>query len=432
MQLKDSSLFVRLVMPVLLASGLVACTADMGTDPTNIDAGAPQGSGGSIRGVGGNNGGSTATGGSSGSGGIGGAGGAVGLGGNPGGGAGAGGATDTGGARGTAGRTGGAGGATGMGGATSMGGTTGAGGATQPPGACTVSPVNPNATTQARNLLCYLYSQFGNHVLSGQQETSWSNPANDITYYTTNIGKAPAILGGDYLYPSGTSDRAIAYWNAGGITMIRYHMGAPPAADSYANAMGSANLDNVVKPGTAENTSFNSKLDYVATEIRKLQTANVALLWAPFHEVQSNGWFWWAKGTGPQYVALWRYMFTYLTTTKGLNNILWLLPFSGSPNSAYYPGKAFVDIAGPDTYATGQPFASNYTSARNVVGTSIPIALHETGTIPQPANMFPTAAPWLLFNVWAGFETSANTVATLRSAYASAFTVTRDEVPNLK
>ena len=45
--------------------------------------------------------------------------------------------------------------------------------------------------------------------------------------------------------------------------------------------------------------------------------------------------------------------------------------------------------------------------------------------------MFPSAAPWLLFNVWAGFETSANTVATLTSAYNSPFTITR-EVPNLK
>jgi len=51
--------------------------------------------------------------------------------------------------------------------------------------------VNPNATVQAKNLLCYLTSQYGNHVLSGQQETSWSNPANDISYYVTTVGKYP-------------------------------------------------------------------------------------------------------------------------------------------------------------------------------------------------------------------------------------------------
>ena len=110
-------------------------------------------------------------------------------------------------------------------GGTAGSGAAGAGGSTT----CSVSPVNPNATPQARKLLCYLYSLYGKNVLSGQQETSWSNPANDVNWYNTNVGKYPAILGGDYLYPSGTTSRAQAYWNAGGITMIRYHMGAPPS-----------------------------------------------------------------------------------------------------------------------------------------------------------------------------------------------------------
>lgn len=342
---------------------------------------------------------------------------------------GAGGTTSTAGAGGTT-SAGGAGGTTSAGGAGGTPGVGGGGGGGGQRGPCL--PTNPSATQQARNLLCYLQSQLGTHVLSGQQETSWSNPAGDIDFYVTNVGKAPAILGGDYLYPSGTSARAIAYWNAGGIPMIRYHMGAPPNPDSYQNSMRSADLDKVVTPGTAENTSFNTKLDYAAAEIQKLQAAGVPLIWAPFHEVQANGWFWWSKGTGAQYVALWRYMYGYFTTTKHLDNVLWLLPFSGAPNAAYYPGRGFADLAGPDTYATNQPFAGNYGSALAAVGTGIPLALHETGTIPQPDAMFPTRAPWLLFNVWAGFERSANTVATIRSAYGSPYTITRDEIPSLK
>lgn len=292
--------------------------------------------------------------------------------------------------------------------------------------------MNPNATPQARKLLCYLYSLYGNHVLSGQQETSWSNPANDINWYVTNIGKYPAILGGDYLYPSGTSTRAIAYWNAGGITMIRYHMGAPPNADSYESSMGNANINNVLASGTNENRSFITKLDYAAAEIKKLQDANVAVIWAPFHETQANGWFWWAKGTGSQFVQLWVYMFNYFTRTKGLNNIVWLMPFSGSPNSAYYPGKQYVDLSGPDTYSTSPPFASNFNSARNVVGTTMPIPLHETGTIPNPATMFPSAAPWVLFNVWAGYQINNNSRANVQTTYNSTYTITRDEIPNLR
>jgi hypothetical protein len=299
---------------------------------------------------------------------------------------------------------------------------------------CSVAPANPNATKQARNLLCYLYSQYRNHVLSGQQETSWSNPEADISWYTSNGMKAPAIMGGDFLYPNGTTARAIAYWNAGGITMIRYHMGAPPGPDTYENSKGSANLDNVLREGTAENRSFKEKLDYAAGELKKLQDANVAVLWAPFHEVQANGWFWWSKGSGSQFVALWKYMFDYFTRTKQLNNLVWLLPFSGLPNAAYYPGTDYLDLAGPDTYSTDEPFAGMYSTARAVVGSTLPIALHETGVIPSPAKMFPSAAPWVLFNIWATYQKDGthNTLANLQSVYADSRTVTRDELPNLK
>jgi hypothetical protein len=316
----------------------------------------------------------------------------------------------------------------GMGGtATGTGGIGGSGNA-----GCSVAPVDPNATIQAKNLLCYLYSIYGKNVLSGQQETSWSSPENDISWYDTNVGKYPAVLGGDYLYPSGTSSRAIAYWNAGGIPMIRYHMGAPPNADTYEDSKGSANIANVLASGTTENQSFRSKLDYVATELKKLSDANVPVLWAPLHEYQPNGWFWWSKGSATQFVQLWRYMFDYLVTTKGLHNLVWLAPSSGSPDAAWYPGKAYVDVAGPDTYATNPPFTAMFTSAKNIIGTTVPITLHETGVVPQPSTMFPTAAPWVLWNIWAGYQISENTVANVKSAYESPYTITRDEVPNLK
>jgi len=236
-----------------------------------VDGGAGIGGSGSIAGRGGNA--------------AGGGGGAVGgRGGNAA--AGSGGSGDA-----MAGRGGGAAGAmAGRGGSGGVGGgsAAGSGGSTS----CSVSPVNPNATPQARKLLCYLYNLYGKNVLSGQQETSWSNPANDITWYNSNVGKYPAILGGDYLYPSGTTSRAQAYWNAGGITMIRYHMGAPPGSDTYENSQGTANIANVLAAGTSENNSFKSKLDYIAGELQTLENANVAVLWAPFHEYQPNGWFW--------------------------------------------------------------------------------------------------------------------------------------------
>jgi hypothetical protein len=69
---------------------------------------------------------------------------------------------------------------------------------------------------------------------------------------------------------------------------------------------------------------------------------------------------------------------------------------------------------------------------KGIAGSTMPLTLHETGKIPQPSTMFPTAAPWLLWNVWAGYETSDNSVSDIKSAYGSTYTITRDEIPNLK
>ncbi|MDP9151502.1 MAG: glycoside hydrolase family 26 protein [Myxococcota bacterium] len=301
-------------------------------------------------------------------------------------------------------------------------------------GPCGVLPVNPKATQQAKNLLCYLYSQYGNHVLAGQQETSWSNPDEGINYIFTNTGKYPVVRGGDFLYPNGTTARAQAWWTAGGIPMLCYHMGAPPQSDTYAASMTGAagGINAVLTPGTASNASFMQKLDYAAGELLKLQAANVAVLWRPFHEAQGN-WFWWSKETGAQYVRLWTFMYDYFTNTKGLNNLVWLHPYDGTPQSSFYPGKAYVDIGGADTYSTNQPFASLFATTRGIVGTTVPIALHENGAMPNPASMFAgNAAPWLLFNTWPGFITSANSLAFVKSVYANPSTVTRDRVPSLK
>ncbi|MGA3121001.1 MAG: glycosyl hydrolase [Polyangiaceae bacterium] len=328
----------------------------------------------------------------------------------------------------------------------SSGGGGSEGGTTSP---CSATPVTPNASSQAQKLLCYIYSLYGNHVLSGQQETSWADPAGDITWYATNGLKDPAILGGDFLYHdsgatctavSSTTTRAIAYWNAGGLTMVRYHMGMPAAGltcqqdcytgtDCAESTPGATTLDNAVTAGTAENTSLNSKLDYMAVQIGAMQAANVPVILALFHEAQPNGWFWWSKGTGAQYVALWKYAFTYLTTTKGLTNIVWLMPYSGLSGvtaaiAPFFPGKAMVDLSGPDY----QDDSTTFNDVKTVVGSTMPIALHESNAV-NPSAWFPTS-PFVLWNVWAGYEDMA--ASTVKAGMTDTHTITRDLVPDLK
>ena len=69
-----------------------------------------------------------------------------------------------------------------------------------------------------------------------------------------------------------------------------------------------------------------------------------------------NGkWFWWGGADKEEFLALWRHMFDYFTTTKGLNNLLWL--YSSNSEDAwtrsvdfYYPGDAYCDVVGLDNY----------------------------------------------------------------------------------
>lgn len=308
------------------------------------------------------------------------------------------------------------------------GGTGGAAGGTGGSG-CGVAPANSNSSDATRKVLCYLHDIYGESVLSGQQDCHWS-ASSDLEYIQDRTGVYPAVVGGDFLYTNAVS-QAVSSWNAGGLSMIRYHMGRPEDADSYESSLGTTDLANTLTPGTARYNGLMNKLNHAANELAELQDAGVVVLWAPFHEAQPGGWFWWSKGTGEQYQQLWRIMFDSFKA-RGLNNLIWLMPFTGSPHSSFYPGAAYVDLAGPDTYATsGQPFASMYQSTVGVVGSTIPIPLHETGRIPSPAAMFENnQAPWVLFSAWCDTWLRENSDSTIQSAYSHARTVNRGELPS--
>lgn len=311
------------------------------------------------------------------------------------------------------------------------------GGGTPPPGPCTATPVDPNATAQARRLLCYLYSQYGNHIISGQQESTWvSGPDHEMNYISSNTGKLPAIRGLDRGDSPDFGARALAWWNAGGIPMVGYHMGSPAQSqDGYAGSQMNANINAALTPGTADHTRFLQRLDGAAAQLKIVQDGGGAVIWRPFHEAGGT-WFWWSKEGGSQFNRLWRFMYTYYTQTKGLHNLVWMHPYNGEPDASFYPGKAYVDVGGADTYAGDHgPLTSLFTRTRNIVGSTIPIALHENGRIPDPAQLQSSATRWVLFNTWHTTwltNTGNNSVSLLRTVYNSSYVVTRDEVPNLR
>jgi hypothetical protein len=306
---------------------------------------------------------------------------------------------------------------------------------TPPGGTCDIAPVDPQATAAARRLLCYVYSQYGNHILSGQQESTWiGGPEYEINYINQATGKYPAIRGLDMGDSPDFGARAAAWWNAGGIPMVGYHMGSPAqAADGYDSSRQPANINAALTSGTVDNQRLLQRLDAAAAQLNLVSGG--AVIFRPFHEAGGN-WFWWSMEGGAQYNRLWQYTFNYLTRTKGLHHLVWLHGYNGQPNSAFYPGKQYVDIGGADTYAGNgnyDPLLPMYNASRNIYGSTLPIALHENGPIPDPDRLQSTGARWVLFGTWHGDHlTVSNSQDHLRKVYGHSYVVTRDEVPSLR
>ena len=416
-------------------SGASGASGSGGTAPAG-------GTGGSTSPVGGTGGGGTggaATAGTGG-GGTGGAGGSIGGAGRGGGAGGAG----AGGVAGAAAGAGGRGGGTGGGGASGAGGRggsasgsggngtggNGTGGAAGTAGGCGVDPVTPNATQKARKALCYLYQTYGNHILAGQEE---NNDDNAMNYISSNTGKSPAIRAFDVNNTMAPS-QCVAHSRNNGLCVFGYHMGIV-SGDGYQSSQTKTDINTLLTEGTTYNNTFKTRLDNVARMVQTVQDADGVAIMRLFHEAGGT-WFWWSMEGGAQFVRVYKYAFNYLTATKGLKNMIWLMPYDGSPDGSFYPGKSFVDLGGADTYAGDgnyDPLNSLYKKCVAIFGSSMPIALHECGPIPDPAQLMSTGTKWLFFNVWTApyYQSPSNSLSHLQSVYTSSYVITRDEMPAL-
>lgn len=235
---------------------------------------------------------------------------------------------------------------------------------------CGVEPVTPNATRQTRNVLCYLHSIYGNHVLAGQEEDNNDNGMNTV-YQAT--GKYPALRSFDVNNSQATS-QCLSQWKAGGLCMFGYHMGI-----NGAKYNAPTNIANVLTEGKSENTSFKQDLDRLASDVQPLQDAGGVAILRMFHEAgRGCNWFWWSMGSSAQWQDLYRYAFKYLTGTKGLKSVLWIAPLCGSPDSAHNPGREYIDMGGADTYKSSgdyQPLTSLFQQTESAFPNMM-VALH--------------------------------------------------------
>jgi mannan endo-1,4-beta-mannosidase len=291
-----------------------------------------------------------------------------------------------------------------------------------------------------RRLLNFLTDHYGQKIISGQMDTSWSDTSDMdmIKRVFDDTGKYPALKGFDYLNirmlngggsGSKQTNEAIQWWegrNANrtlvpdrtvhGIVAFCWHWRMPLTGTTRGNddnfypntgnnyAKGTAFRipwkDGKLNKSSAEWKLIQEDLDLVARELETLKDKDIPVLWRPLHEA-GGGWFWWGASGPAPYIALWEYMYDYFTNAKGLNNLIWV--WNGQKGD-WYPNPATVDIVGYDVYprnprdygSQSATFAQTY----NMANGDRMVALTENGEIPDPDKCKTDGAMWSWFMTW--------------------------------
>ena len=349
------------------------------------------------------------------------------------------------------------------------------------------APCDPNATDEAKALMAYLSSVYGEHILSGQQEIYAYGPHDfeyEFNYIYEKTGKYPAIRGFDYgnfVCPAfgsddGTTKRILEWAAKGGIVTASFHLNVPTDMSSYTTGSRigfeqttySEKTDfcpsKAIEDGTKENAYYTQALDALAEQFLILQEKGVPVLWRPLHEAEGNGgeegsWFWWGREGSKVYRELYAYTYKYLTETKGCHNLIWEWnSYDYGTSANWYPGDAYVDIVGYDKYNCTKYVndgTGNWVPQLEHNDSSIPdtfysimarynnakmVALMECDSFSTLENLTTEKAGWLYFMPWydggsdnINFLSNPifNTEKDLIELYQSDYCITLDELPKL-
>jgi len=294
------------------------------------------------------------------------------------------------------------------------------------PGLPPLDPISPNASPEAKLVLNYIRGNFGKKILAAQHGGVMAR----MDYVFNTTGKYPAIWGTD-LIARRNDDNNYAFitntWKRGAIPTVMWHWGAPTKGDGYEQSKSTIDVSQCFKEGTPEHDALWVDLKSRADFLTRIRDAHVPVLWRPYHEC-SGGWFWWDKSGPELFIKLWKTMYDYFTKERGLNNLIWVLGFCGTPKATYYTGPGTYDIIGGDTYGKNGPYASLFETVKKIGGTSTPITLHECGTPPDPAQCQAQNAMWSWFMVWDSFIEGVDK-AFLKSIYNNDLVLTLDKLP---
>lgn len=195
--------------------------------------------------------------------------------------------------------------------------------------------------------------------------TNWESDRLERSDVKEVSGRYPAVvgfdLGGIELGDSCNLDgvpfglmrkAALAQLDRGGLVTFSWHP-RNPLTGGDAWDISSDQVVKAILPGGEKHSEFQVWLERAAAFFASLGDAPV--IFRPWHE-NLGSWFWWGGKlcTAEEYIALYRYTWTFLTKEKGLKNLLWCYspngPVSAELFLSRYPGDEYVDLLGTDIY----------------------------------------------------------------------------------
>jgi mannan endo-1,4-beta-mannosidase len=307
------------------------------------------------------------------------------------------------------------------------------------------SPVDPDATPEARALLHEIDNISGHGTLSGQH-----NFPNTVSRYSDRIleltGSYPAVFGQDFGFSAGEDKdstlgrpsmiaEVIRQYHRGAVIALTWHAVRPTEdepvtfRDSVQGHLTDWEWQQLLTPGTELHARWEKQVDRIAGYLGELQDAGVPVLFRAYHEMNGN-WFWWGGRPGPQGSQdLYRQLYDRYVHVHHLHNLVWVWNVNApsanaGPVDQYFPGAAFADVLTMDIYG---PFEqAYYDSMVALAGPQRPIALAEVGAMPTLA-ILAQQPRWAYFMMWSGLAEGSNTPEQLQTMFHAPNVINRGD-----
>ena len=181
-------------------------------------------------------------------------------------------------------------------------------------------------------------------------------------------------------------------YDRGMVITACWHINNPlTGGDSWDNSSKQVAAE-ILKEGSKTNLLFKQWMDNLADMAKNLKGSDgkvIPIVFRPFHE-HTQTWSWWGKSctTEEEYIALWKYLITYLRDTKGVHNFIYAIsPQMDSQKTAddfyfRWPGDQWVDFVGMDCYQgiNNAVFVNNLKAISKVsMDKKKPVGVTETG-----------------------------------------------------